>query len=149
MNSAQIDEKLRKLDGRGAAEEYEAVESLSTLGDEFPILLLQRYRIARNWAERASCVYHAAKYARTSDAAFQLGIEAIADRSKKVRYRACLLLAVAQKREALPHLASLVPEFQSAYVTAAIDAIEHGNQNYFIDRDHSGMITLNVQQIRS
>jgi hypothetical protein len=30
---------------------------------------------------------------------------------------------------------------------AAIDAIESGNKNYFVDRDHSGMVTLNLESI--
>ncbi len=145
-----IEEKLELLDGRGSDAEYNAVRSLSDLGLEFPKLLLAKYRNSKKWGERLSCVYHASKYALASDDAFELAIEALGDKSKKVRYQACLLLAIAQKAAGLKPLEALLSDHESFDAAkAAIDAIKHKNHNYFADRDHSGMVTLNVQQYLS
>lgn len=150
MNQEDIEKDLKSLDGRGSDEEYEAVRRLKDLGLEFPNLLLTKYRNSKRWGERASCVYHAAKYALASPEAFELAIEALRDKSQKVRYQACLLLSIAQKPEALQSLQELLKEPSSAEdAKAAIDAIQHKNQHYFADRDHSGMVTLNVQQYPS
>ncbi|GAB2935201.1 hypothetical protein [Rheinheimera gaetbuli] len=145
MEISEIEAKLKLLNGRGSDDEYEAVKVLSKLGDMFPDLLLQKYRVSKKWGERASCVYHAIKFAKTNDSSFQLGIEATQDKSKHVRYRACMLLAIAQKSEAIIVLESLLNNTDSASdAVAAIDAIQHQNHHYFADRDHSGMVTLNV-----
>jgi HEAT repeat protein len=145
-----IDEKLALLDGRGADAEYDAVKALSVLGLEFPKLLLAKYRNSKKWGERLSCVYHASKYARASEDAYELAIEALADKSKRVRYQACLLLSVAQKFSSLEPLAALLNDPESSEdAKAAIDAIKLKDHNYFADRDHSGMVKLNVQQYHS
>lgn len=145
VHSSEIEEKLSKLDGRGSEAEYDAVKSLAALGQELPELLLQKYRRSKRWGERASCVYHAIEFAKNNDSAYQLGIEATQDRSKYVRYRACMLLAIAQKQEAITSLEVLLQNKDSVDdAKASIDAIKHQNQNYFVDRDHSDMVTLNV-----
>lgn len=141
----EIEAKLSLLDGRGSDAEYDAVRELSQIGDRFPELLLQRYRESKKWSERASCVYHSMKFAKENGSSFQLGLEATKDKSKHVRYRACMLLAVAQKDEAIAHLEPLLKNTVSASdALAAIDAIKHRNHHYFADRDHSGEVTLNV-----
>jgi HEAT repeat protein len=140
-----IEAELNKLDGRGSDDEYGAVKVLSTLGDKFPELLLKKYRISKKWGERASCVYHSIKYAKKNNDSFQLGIEATQDKSKNVRYRACMLLAVVQKEEAITKLELLLKDIGSADdAAAAIDAIKNKNHHYFADRDRSGMVKLNV-----
>jgi hypothetical protein len=107
--------------------------------------LLEKYKRSSKLGQRASCVYHATKYAKVNVAAYQLGLEALRDKSKVVRYRACLLLAVAQRPEAIPSLKALViSNLSREDALAAIDAIEHRNQHYFADREHSGKVTLNV-----
>jgi HEAT repeat protein len=145
LKQVNIEAALKKLDGRGTDEEYEAVKILTALGDQLPELLLQKYRVSKKWGERASCVYHSIKYAKTSIGSFQLGIEATQDKSKNVRYRACMFLAIAQKEEAIPMLEPLLKDIDSADdAAAAIDAIKNKNHHYFADRDHSGMVKLNV-----
>lgn len=145
----KIERALDKLDGSGSASEWEAVEFLRQVaGDEFPNLLLNKFRKARRAGERASCVYHATRYARTSDDAVQIGREALNDRAHAVRYRACLLLAYSQDQGVLADLRaalSTAPASSHDDVTAAIDAIESRNHHYFVDRDHSGRIALNVR----
>ena len=145
MYQAEIEKLLAQLDGRGSDAEYDAIKKLKQLGDELPSLLLIKYRNSSKWGERNSCVYHAAKFAKSSNSAFQLGIEALQDKSKNVRYQACLLLAVSQKTEAISSLENLLSDKDSSEdAAAAISAIKEQNHNYFVDRDHSGMVTLNV-----
>jgi len=148
MDKFEIEEYLKQLDGRGSDKEFSAVKELSVLGVEFPKLLLEKYRNSKKWGERASCLYHASKYAVSSPHAFELGIEALGDKSKVVRYRACLLLAIAQKSEAIKPLGTLISDPESSDdAKAAIDAIEQKNHHYFADRERSGMVTLNVEQL--
>ncbi|WP_440904827.1 hypothetical protein ACMZOO_00925 [Catenovulum sp. SX2] len=150
LHTSEIEEKLKLLDGRGTDSEYAAVNKLSSLGDKFPELMLQKYRCSKKWGERASCVYHSIKYAKSSHYAFQLGIEALRDKSKHVRYRACMLLAIAQNHEAVGHLEQVLNNSDSINdVKAAIDAITNNNHHLFVDREHTGKIKLNVELINS
>lgn len=145
MKQSDITELLSKLDGRGSDDEYNAIKALTTLGDALPSILLEQYRVSSKYGERASCVYHAIKYAKSNSDAFELGLEATKDKSKKVRYRAFMLLAVSQNDTALPHLKSLISDSETGEdAKAAIDSIENKNQHYFVDREHSGKVVLNV-----
>jgi len=145
LRESEIEQALAALDGRGSDAEFDAVSRLAALGEKFPALLLEKYKRSRKLGERASCVHHATKYANANAAAYQLGLDALRDKSKVVRYRACLLLAVAQRREAILSLKALVTANLSREdALAAIDALEHRNQHYFVDREHSGKVTLNV-----
>jgi hypothetical protein len=146
-NDARTEALLDHLDGSGSDAEWIAVERLRER-DDLPHLLLERFRSSRAWKTRSSCVYHAVRYAPRSDDAIALGKEAIADRSKVVRYRGCMLLAYSQKREALLPLKEVLEKTQDAEgradLLAAIDAIESGNHNFFVDREHSGKVTLTI-----
>ena len=109
-------------------------------------LFLQEYPSARSWKQRASFVYHSIPHARTCRAAVALASLALSDRSRHVKYRACMLLACAQDPTTLDLLREHAmseqhPETQG-HIRAAIDAIENGNHNFFVDREHSGMVTL-------
>jgi hypothetical protein len=133
---------LDALDGSGSDREWSAVSRLRLLPD-FPELLLERYGRATRAAERASCVYHATRYSRSSAAAFDLGILALSDRSKVVRYRAALLLAWSQNRAALVPLSDLHARGRSVEdAKAAIESIVTGDPNRFVDREGSGKLTL-------
>jgi hypothetical protein len=92
-------------------------------------------------------LFHSIRYARTSEAAFQLGVAGLRDKATLVRYRACGLLAYSLREDALPHLEELLhhPDSKSvADAKAAIDAIRQKNHHYFIDRTHSGKSFWNV-----
>lgn len=106
--------------------------------------LLHRYRTSPDWKVRWSCVYSAMGPARTSEEALTLGREAIRDRSRHVRYRACQLLAMIQRKEVLPDLRDVLAKLRggpgSDDVRAAIDAIESENRHYFLDREHTGRV---------
>ncbi len=58
-----------------------------------------------------------------------------------------MLLAYSQ-REVLPDLRAALagaPKETQEDILAAIDAIESHNHNFFVDRDHSGMVTLTIE----
>ena len=139
---------LDGLDGTGSDVEWATVEELRrNAGDQLPTMLLEKYRSSATAAVRASCVFHATRYSRAISDAVALGLEALGDRSKVVRYRACLLLAYSQQTKVLPALRAALaraPVQSKADVLAAIDAIENRNHHYFVDRDHSGKVKLNV-----
>lgn len=145
----KVAELLDCLDGSGSYKEFYAVGQLRKLEGEFPKLLLEKYRASRQWQVRNSCVYHSVRYARSSAEAVQLGMEAVSDKSHAVRYRACMLLAYSLDRDVLPRLNQLetnaVDERTLQDMRAAIDSIENQNSDYFVDREHSGSITLRVR----
>lgn len=147
-NQKEIDALLSRLDGSGSDDEWAAATQLRALGSQLPQHLLRRLRTARNWKARSSCVCHAIRYAPDSESAVALGLEAIRDRSKVVRYRGGMLLAFAQAKQAVPALRAALEALGDAPgaedLLAAIDAIEGDNPNYFVDRDHSGKVTLTI-----
>jgi hypothetical protein len=110
-----------------------------------PELLLNWYNRSRKLGPRASCVYHSLRYAKNNESTFKLGLIATGNKSKVVRYRAAMLLAVAQNPAAIPSLETMSENAQSRPdAQAAINAIRHRNPNLFVDRDGSGRVTLNV-----
>lgn len=147
---AQVRSLLQALDGSGSDLERRAIDELRAFaGSDTPRFLLEKYRLSRGWRVRASCVYYSMFYARVSEHAVELGVEAVTDRSKAVRYRACMLLSWAQKPETLPELRSALDELPAegaADVRAAIDAIENTNPNFFVDREHTGKLTLTIRE---
>lgn len=148
---AEAQALLQRLDGSGSQEEYDAVAQLRRLlGPELPRYLLETYRSSKKWQQRAACAFRALADARQSEDALTLGREAIRDRSKVVRYRAGMLLAWAQRPEVIPELRALLDEKgrgpETEDLAAALDALENRNPNYYVDRDHSGMVTLDVTQ---
>lgn len=121
---------------------HKAWRKLGKLNLDVPALLLQRYRRSRTWKERIACVFYSTPFVRDfRSSAVKLGIEALSDKSQRVTFRACKLLAYAQDPETIPPLKALATANRSdeerANAEAAIDAIENQNQHYFLDRDHS------------
>jgi hypothetical protein len=108
---------------------------LRSMGEGVVPYLAEYYPQARKWQCRVWLVYHAIRYARTSDDAFKLGLAARNDRARLVRYRACGLLAYSLRRDALPALRGLLQNTDpatAADATAAIDAIEHHDHHRFV-----------------
>ncbi|MCB1593265.1 MAG: hypothetical protein KDI90_12530 [Alphaproteobacteria bacterium] len=150
------DEQLKKvnillscLDGSGSASEYEAIKNLrNMLGSELPSILSREYEKSRKWQQRCSYVFFSIRSSRENLDAVKLGIKALNDRSKKVRYRACMLLAWSLSKDALGPLQQAKVLFNDEdtldNICAAIDAIENKNSNYFVDRSHSGKIRLKI-----
>lgn len=135
-------------------DEWEAWHELKRrAGEEAPRLLRQHYHKSRKWQVRVSCVYHAIAYAKHFPEAVELGREALRDRSKPVRYRACMLLAVSLDNESLPSLRDAEKqagqdEETVGNIRAALSAIERQNHHLFVDRDNSGKVTLNVELVQ-
>lgn len=146
-SSEETQQLLAKLDGSGSDSEWRAIDILRTQAD-LPALLLDKYRKAKRLNERTACVFYSLGYAHRSRPALELGLLALRDRSKVVRYRAAMLLAIAQDPVVLPSLQSLVDAGgeSAADAQAAIEAIRAMDPNLFVDRDHSGMVTLEVKR---
>ena len=78
--------------------------------------------------------------------AIALGLRALLDRSKYVRFVACRLLAFAQDPKTIEHIeaARAVKGDIDGDFAAAIDAIRSQNHHYFVDREHSGHIKMDI-----
>jgi hypothetical protein len=130
VNNEEVHKYLTYLDGRSPSDEHEAIAKLDALGADIPGLMMKRYKISRRWSDRASCVKHCIKYAKTNKDAYQIGITALRDKSKLVRHKACMLLSVAQKKEAIEHLKDLLSDEASREdAVAAIDVLLNLNNN--------------------
>ncbi len=89
MTPAQIREGVDRLQSKTVNGEEKAWAVLKPLGIEVVPYLLERFTRFRTWQGRASLVYHATRYARRRNDAFQLGVLGVRDKSTVVRYRAC------------------------------------------------------------
>ena len=141
MDSLEIQAAVQKLNTKQALDEEEAWAELRTLGIEVVPYLLRAYPSFGKWQGRVSLVYHSVKFARISEEAFQLGIQALEDRATLVRYRACSLLAYSLRRDAINPLKPLLDHSDSKTAQdarAAIAAIRRQNHHFFIDRTRSG-----------
>jgi HEAT repeat protein len=141
MTEARIHELINQLEAASSLDRETAWVELKTLGETVVLYLADAYPKMKKREGRICCVFHSLRYARTSEAAFQLGISALNDRATLVRYRACQLLAYSLRNDAIPHLTKLLNHNDLPTVAdarAAIDAINNQNHHYFVDRDHSG-----------
>src|SRR5262249_31944877 len=101
-------------------------------------LLIERYREMRLWQARAAPPHHITGFAPWHDAATQLGIEALNDRSFEVRYRACGLLAYGGHSEAVPYLTRLAQSADAhtaEHARAALEAVAARNVTPFLALD--------------
>jgi hypothetical protein len=129
------------LDTSNAAGQERTWAELRPLGAAVVPHLAQAFPRFRKWQGRACLVFHCIRHARASDAAFDLAVRALADKSHVVRYRACGLLAYSLRRDALPHLEPLLLHADrrtAEDAAAAVDAIRRGNHDFFVDRTHTG-----------
>lgn len=148
-DKTDLDDLLERLDGSGSDSEYEAIEQLHKQGHRLPALLLAKYKTTRKWGARSSCVYHSIRYARVSEEAVELGLLALSDRSKAVRYRACMLLAYSLEKRVVDELKLLLSsakldEEMRKDVEAVLDAVEHQNSDLFVDRERTGKLSLRI-----
>ena len=149
MTPTEIRAAVQRLNSKTVAGEEEAWGELRDLGAEVVPYLREAYSMFGRWQGRMSLVFHSIRYARESDDAFQLGLEAISDRATLVRYRACSLLAYSLRKDALEPLKSLLKHDDQQTVDdakAAINAIEKQNHHLFVDRDNSGRASWIVNE---
>ena len=142
MNNEQIRETVSRLDVKKFTDQEKPWELLRPLGVSVVPYLLEAYPEFRLWQGRLACVYHSMRYARISEAAYQLGLVALTDRATLVRYRACGLLAYSLRPEAIPALKSLLQHPDEATqqdAAAAMKAIRKRNHHLFRDRDQTGI----------
>ena len=136
--------EIRRLVGEIATDSASAEaawEALRPLGSAVVPYLAEAYERAKRWQARTALVFHAIPHARTGDVTIELGLRALGDKSYMVRYRACMLLAYGLRPDTLPALreAAMHADVRTAEdARAAIDAIEHRNHHYFVDRTHGG-----------
>ena len=136
--------EIRRLVGEIAADSpvtEAAWQVLRELGPTVAPYLLDAYPTAKRWQGRTALVFHAIRFARTSEAAYALGLRALGDKSYMVRYRACMVLAYSLRADAIPALQALLQHADARTredAARALDAIHHQNHHYFVDRAHSG-----------
>lgn len=148
MDPQQIRANVAKLHTDSVVAEETAWAELRPLGIEVVPYLLEAYPQFKKWRGRLSLVFHAIRYARLSEEAYQLGLLAINDRATLVRYRACALLAYSLRKDAIEYLKPLLTHSDTRTVAdaaAAIDVLKSQNHHYFRDREHSGRIFWEVQ----
>ncbi len=147
MNKQEIISLVKQLDTTNSHEQETVWEKLRLLREQVVPYLLEAYPTTRKWQGRVALVFHSIRYARTSEAAFQLGLMACEDKATLVRYRACGLLAYSLRIDAIPRLEALLRHRERKTVedaAAAIEAIERQNHHYFVDRNHTGQIFWQV-----
>ena len=104
-------------------------------------LLIEAYPKIRLSHGRASILFRLLKWTREHSGVVPLAQSALADRSYLVREHACGILAYSLRADMVPalQLAAAHPDPRTqAEAAAAIDAINHQNHHYFIDRKHTG-----------
>ena len=149
MDEERIATLVDDLSGTGSDREWAAVHELRTLGTELPKFLLKKFRSATSWKVRNLCVYHSMRYAKISPEAVEVGLLAISDKSKEVRYRGAMLLAYSQRRDVMSALQDAVGALSGKSgaedLIAAFDAIDNGNHHLFVDRKRTGKFKLTIE----
>lgn len=133
--------ELARLVASASAESEAAWQELKILEADVVPILAAVFAETRAWQGRVALVFHCIRFARSSGAAFELGLRGLQDKSYMVRYRACGLLAYSLRQDALPHLEPLLTHRDERTIedaTAAIAAITSQNHHRFVDRSNSG-----------
>jgi hypothetical protein len=141
MDDLKIRELVKSLDTTSTGDQEATWAQLHPLGVDVVPFLANAYGSTKKAQGRVALAFHAIRYARVSQAAFELGILALNDKATLVRYRACCICAYSLRADAIPHLRELLHHSDAKTVedaAAAIDAIKSKNHHYFIDRSHSG-----------
>ena len=136
---------LDRPDGGGMEDVREA--TIVPLGRAIFPAALEVYPGMRHWMGRTGLVYTAMKFAMVDPDARRLGVMALGDRSKHVRYRAAMLLAVSGAPDTLPALEAALdhPSRETREdAAAAIAAIREGNPDLFLDRRRTGRVHLQI-----
>lgn len=140
MDDSQIRHALEMFDTASTSAHEAAWALLRPLGVDVVPFLAEYFPRTKKAQGRVALVFHAIRFARESQAAFELGILALNDKATLVRYRACGLCAYSLRKDAIPYLERLLNHADVKTVDdarAAIDAIRRKNHHYFVDRSHS------------
>lgn len=130
----KLDKRIRALlarrDTSGSFEQIEIANDLNALaGDELPRFIdeLFNYKAARCWDQRVGLILLCGPYAPVSEVAISIGLRAVRDRSKRVRFRALEMLAFSQRKSVARRLGALrlrIPKDSHGQLDAALAAIE-------------------------
>ena len=88
MDQSAVRELVAVVAG-GPGDADAAWQKLKTIGSDVVPFLAEAFPLTKKWPGRVALVFHCVRYARTSPAAFDLGLLALEDKSSMVRYRAC------------------------------------------------------------
>jgi len=149
LDALNVDDLLNILDGSGSIIERGALKCLIARGESVPQYLYKSFHLSKKAKVRAQCIFYSFSYAQMGDQyAVSLGIAGLVDRAKTVRYNACKLLAYAKDKSTLNHLEKAKSNEKDSIIlsdiVASMDAIREGNHNWFVDRNRSGLITMEV-----
>lgn len=104
-------------------------------------LLIGTFPQVRSGYGRHSILFGLLRFSRQRQDVVDLAIGALRDRAYLVRTEACAALAYSLRCDAIQHLSSLQhhkdPKTR-ADAAAAVDAINHKNHHYYVDRAHTG-----------
>jgi len=95
-------------------------------GREIVPFVARAFEVARQMRGRESHVYYVTPYARFDDAAVELGLRALRDRRKEVRYRACGLLAHSRRVETVTELRKIASGPSREPAHRAVQALLEG-----------------------
>lgn len=140
MDDPRIRHALEMFDTASTNAHEAAWALLRPLGVDVVPILAEYFPRMKKAQGRVALVFHATRFSRESQAAFELGLLALNDKATLVRYRACGLCAYSLRKDAIPSLERLLAHADAKTVDdarAAIDAIRRKNHHYFIDRSHS------------
>lgn len=121
---------------------------MNLLNEKYPEFVLEMFNDIRHAPVRDLFICSMLHFVRHSEVAVNVAVIGLKDKSMTVRYNAAAALAYSLDPSVIPILEAATKkepknENRMTY-EAAIDAIEHQNHNFFVDRDHSGMVTWEV-----
>lgn len=141
MTPVEIRALVSLMDTAVTADADQAWEQLRGLGAAVTPYLREAFPKFRKSQGRAALLFHAIRFSRESEDAFQMALTALTDKATVVRYRACSLLAYSLRKNALAHLKPLLKHADARTAEdahASMDAITARNHHYFVDRHHTG-----------
>jgi len=95
----------------------------------------------RNATGRMHIMFDLIPFARRDPRVVEIAKNRLQDRSAAVRMHACEILAYSLRHDVIPSLEQLLdhPAAETrATAAAAIDAIQHQNHHFYLDREHRG-----------
>jgi hypothetical protein len=147
MDDDEIRAVVASFDTKDNSAREAAWQRLRGLGERVLPFFEEFFQRANHLEARRDIAFHCIPFARTSEAAFRIGLRAIGDRSTVVRYRGCCVLAYSLRPDAVPPLKALFghPDARTAEdARAAVDAIRSRNHHRFVDRQHTGQVFWEV-----
>lgn len=145
MDDLKIRELVKSLDTTSAGDQEAAWAQLRPLGVDVVPFLADAYGSTKKAQGRVALAFHAIRYARISQSAFELGVRARNEKATLVRYRACCICAYSLRADAIPHLKELLKHSDAKTAedaAAAIDAIKRKKHRTVAVRAcHSGPST--------